>query len=97
MTEKQSESARGRQNEQIGVVVSAKTAKTVVVAIVRLVRHPRYGKTLRRTSRFLAHDLKGAQEGDSVRIVETRPLSRRKRWRVEEIVSRSNVAPVSGA
>ena len=63
--------------------------KTVVVAVVRLVRHDLYRKTVRLTSTFLAHDEKGARKGDTVRIVETRPLSKLKRWRVEEILSRA--------
>src|SRR5438445_219186 len=76
-----------RRNQQVGVVVSAKMQKTVVVAVERLVRHPVYRKTIRRTSTFMAHDEKGAHEGDTVRIVETRPLSRHKRWQVEEILT----------
>jgi small subunit ribosomal protein S17 len=82
---------RGHRNSQVGVVVSAKMQKTVVVAVERLVRHHLYRKTLRRTSSFMAHDDKGARKGDTVRIVETRPLSRHKRWRVAEIVSRALV------
>ena len=78
-----------RRNEQIGTVVKAKMAKTVVVAVERLVRHGLYRKTIKRTSTFMAHDDKGARRGDVVRIVETRPLSKMKRWRVEEIVGRS--------
>jgi small subunit ribosomal protein S17 len=78
-----------RRNEQTGVVVKAKMQKTVVVAVERLVRHGVYRKTIRRTSTFMAHDEKGARTGDTVRIVETRPLSKLKRWRVEEILSRS--------
>lgn len=80
-----------RRHEQVGVVVSAKMQKTVVVAVERLVRHPLYRKTIRRTSNFMAHDETGARKGDKVRIVETRPLSRHKRWRVEEIVTRALV------
>jgi small subunit ribosomal protein S17 len=80
---------RGRRNEQEGVVISAKMEKTVVVAVERLVQHPLYRKTIRRTSRFMAHDEKGAKAGDRVRIVEARPLSRRKRWRVEAILTRA--------
>jgi small subunit ribosomal protein S17 len=80
--------AERRRNEQVGVVVSAKMAKTVVVAVQRLVQHPVYRKTIKRTSTFMAHDEKGAKQGDTVRIVETRPLSKLKRWRVEEIVGR---------
>ena len=78
-----------RRNEQVGTVVKAKMAKTVVVAVERLVRHGLYRKTIKRTSTFMAHDDKGAKRGDVVRIVETRPLSKMKRWRVEEIVGRS--------
>ena len=81
-----------RRNEQVGVVVSAKMAKTVVVAVERLVQHDVYRKTIKRTSTFMAHDEKGAKEGDRVRIVETRPLSKLKRWRVEEIVGQGKVA-----
>jgi small subunit ribosomal protein S17 len=77
------------RTEQVGVVVKARMAKTVVVAVERLVQHDMYRKTIRRTSTFMAHDEKGAREGDRVRIVETRPLSRHKRWRVAEILTRS--------
>ncbi len=90
MTEKKAAAAPPRQRkERTGVVVSAKTPKTVVVAVVRLVQHGFYRKTLRRTSAFMAHDELGARQGDRVRIVESRPLSKRKRWRVAEIVERS--------
>ena len=78
-----------RRNEQIGTVVKAKMARTVVVAVERLVRHGLYRKTIKRTSTFMAHDDKGAKRGDVVRIVETRPLSKMKRWRVEEIIGQS--------
>jgi len=78
-----------RRNEQVGTVVKAKMAKTVVVAVERLVRHGLYRKTIKRTSTFMAHDDKGAKQGDMVRIVETRPLSKLKRWRVEEIIGQS--------
>ena len=80
-----------RRNEQVGTVVKANMEKTVVVAVERLVRHAVYRKTIKRTSTFMAHDEKGAQKGDTVRIVETRPLSRHKRWRVEEILTRGTV------
>ena len=80
--------AKGHRNEQIGKVVKAKMTKTVVVAVERLVQHAVYRKTIRLTSTFMAHDEKGAKEGDRVRIVETRPLSRNKRWRVEEILTK---------
>jgi len=88
MAEQQKDAAR-RRNEQVGVVVSAKMKKTVVVAVERLVRHDVYRKTIKRTSTFMAHDEKGAAKGDTVRIVETRPLSKNKRWRVEEIVAKA--------
>jgi len=71
---------------RVGVVLRAKMQKTVVVAVERLVRHPLYRKTIRRTSTFMVHNEKGAKRGDTVRIVESRPLSKNKRWRVEEIV-----------
>jgi small subunit ribosomal protein S17 len=82
------EAGSGHRNTQIGTVVKAKMAKTVVVAVERLVQHAVYRKTIRLTSTFMAHDEKGAKQGDRVRIVETRPLSRNKRWRVEEILTR---------
>jgi small subunit ribosomal protein S17 len=81
----------GRRREQVGVVLSAKMAKTVVVGVERLIRHDLYRKTIKRTSTFMAHDEIGAKKGDKVRIVETRPLSRHKRWRVEEIVGKTLV------
>ena len=77
-----------RRNEQVGVVVKAKMQKTVVVAVERLVQHGMYRKTIKRTSTFMAHDEKGAKQGDRVRIVESRPLSKNKRWRVEEVLSK---------
>lgn len=81
-----------RQKTRVGRVVSDKMDKTVVVAVERLTRHPLYHKTLMRTKRFMAHDEHEAcQVGDIVRIVETRPLSRHKRWRVVEIISRSSL------
>jgi small subunit ribosomal protein S17 len=81
--------AAPRRAQRVGVVVSAKMQKTVVVAVERFVRHPVYRKTIKRTSTFMAHDEMGAVKGDTVRIVESRPLSRHKRWRVAEIVSRA--------
>jgi small subunit ribosomal protein S17 len=79
----------GRRQERVGVVTTAKMEKTVVVAVERLVRHAFYKKIMRRTSTFMAHDELGAHAGDRVRIVETRPLSRHKRWRVTEILERA--------
>lgn len=80
---------RGRRQELVGTVVSNKMQKTVVVAVERLVAHPLYGRRLRRTSRFKAHDEIGCQVGDRVLIMETRPLSREKRWRVVQILERA--------
>jgi small subunit ribosomal protein S17 len=91
MTEK-TEKAPGRRQERVGVVVSAKMAKTVVVAVERLVRHDLYRKTQKRTSRFMAHDEMGAKRGDRVRIVETRPLSKNKRWRVAEVLGQVSLS-----
>ena len=88
--------AAGHRNEQIGTVVKASMQKTVVVAVERLVQHDVYRKTIKRTSTFMAHDDKGAKQGDRVRIVETRPLSRNKRWRVEEILARGLAEDVAG-
>ena len=80
-------SQRGRRQRKVGFVISGGTEKTVVVAVGRLVPHPRYGKRQRRTSTFLAHDERNeCKVGDQVAIVETRPLSKRKRWRVSEIM-----------
>ena len=72
-----------------GRVVSNKMQKTVVIAVDRLVRHRLYKKIMRRTSKFMAHDELQCNIGDVVRIVETRPLSKQKRWRVVEIVERA--------
>ena len=82
-----------RRTVQVGVVVKAKMQKSDVVAVERMVQHAVYRKTIRRTSTFMAHDEIGAKTGDTVRIVETRPLSKLKRWRVEEIVSRATLQP----
>ena len=80
---------RGRRAEKVGIVASDKMEKTVVVRVDRLVKHPKYRRYVRRTSKFMAHDEQGASVGDKVRIVETRPLSARKRWRVVEIVQKA--------
>ena len=73
-----------------GIVVSAKMEKTVVVAVVDRVQHRRYGKTLQRTKRLYAHDdANDAREGDRVRVTETRPLSKQKRWRLVEVLERA--------
>ena len=81
---------RTSRKTRIGTVVSDKMDKTVVVSIERRVQHPVYGKMVRRTKRLKAHDEKNdAKTGDTVRIMETRPLSKDKRWRLVEIVERA--------
>jgi len=80
---------RGRRAEKIGVVSSDKMEKTCVVRVDRLVKHPKYRRYVRRTSKFMAHNEKGATVGDKVRIVETRPISANKRWRVVEVVQKA--------
>lgn len=80
---------RGTRAQKVGVVASDKMQKTVIVRVDRLVRHPKYRRYVRRTSKFMAHDETGASIGDKVRIVETRPMSARKRWRVIEIVQKA--------
>lgn len=83
-------SAQGARKVRVGVVVSDKMQKTVVVQIERRVPHPVYGKMVTRSKKFKAHDEENsAKTGDTVRIVETRPLSKDKRWRVAEIVERA--------
>lgn len=80
---------RNMRKLQVGKVVSNKMDKTVVVAIETLVRHPLYGKIMKKTKRFKAHDEENqCRVGDKVRVMETRPLSKEKRWRVIEILER---------
>jgi small subunit ribosomal protein S17 len=80
---------RAHRSQKVGTVSSDKMQKTVVVRVDRLVLHTKYRRYVRRTSKFMAHDELGATIGDKVRIVETRPLSTRKRWRVIEIVQKA--------
>ena len=81
---------RNRRKTRIGKVVSDRMQKTIVVAIERLVRHPTYGRYVRRRKNFKVHDEKNeCRIGDVVRFVETRPLSKDKRWRFVEIVERA--------
>jgi small subunit ribosomal protein S17 len=82
-------SGRGNRVQKVGTVSSDKMTRTVVVRVDRQVLHPKYRRYVRRTSKFMAHDDLGATVGDRVRIVETRPLSARKRWRVIEIVQKA--------
>ena len=78
---------RNHRKENIGVVISNKMDKTVVVRVSRKIRHEKYGKVIERTKKYYAHDDSDAvQEGQTVRIMETRPLSKLKRWRVVEVL-----------
>ncbi|MBI4929520.1 MAG: 30S ribosomal protein S17 [Bacteroidetes bacterium] len=84
------ELTRTRRKEKVGLVTSNKMAKSIVVSVERQIKHPKYGKFIKRTSKFMAHDEKNeANIGDSVRIVETRPLSKNKCWRLVEIVEKA--------
>jgi small subunit ribosomal protein S17 len=86
---------RGRRKERTGVVVSNKMDKTVTVKLERVMQHPLYGKSIKRVKQIKVHDGKNAcQIGDTVRIAETRPLSKDKHWRVVEIVKRVGVEMV---
>ena len=81
---------RNVRKERIGVVVSNKMQKSIVVEIERREKHPIYGKFIKKTNRFMAHDEKEeCNIGDTVRIMETRPLSKRKHWRLVEIIERA--------
>lgn len=81
---------RNLRKEKIGVVVSDKMEKTIVIEVLRKVKHPIYGKFVKRTSKFAAHDEKNeCRTGDTVRIMETRPLSKSKCWRLVEIIERA--------
>jgi small subunit ribosomal protein S17 len=80
---------RNLRKVRVGVVTSNKMAKTIVVAVERKVKHPIYGKFVKKTTRFHAHDEKNeCSIGDTVRIMETRPLSKTKRWRLVEVVEK---------
>jgi len=81
---------RNLRKERIGVVTSNKMEKSIVVSIERKVKHALYGKFLKKTSKFVAHDEENScNEGDTVRIMETRPLSKSKNWRLAEIIERA--------
>ena len=81
---------RNLRKERIGVVTSSKMEKSIVVSIERKVKHALYGKFLKKTSKFVAHDEENScNEGDTVRITETRPLSKNKNWRLAEIIERA--------
>ena len=81
---------RNLRKERIGLVVSNKMDKSIVVSVERKVKHPLYGKFVKNSKKFLAHDEKNeCNIGDTVRIMETRPISKRKRWRLVEIIERA--------
>ena len=90
MAEMENESGRGDRKVRVGTVLSDKMEKTVIVGVERRVAHPLYGKQVTRTKKYYAHDEEGqARQGDVVRIVETRPLSKTKRWRLVEVVEKA--------
>ncbi|MDO4217403.1 MAG: 30S ribosomal protein S17 [Bacteroidales bacterium] len=81
---------RNLRKERIGVVVSNKMEKSIVVKVERKVKHPKYGKFVKKSTKFMAHDEKNeCNIGDTVRIMETRPLSKNKCWRLVEIIERA--------
>lgn len=81
---------RNLRKERIGVIVSDKMDKSIIVAVERKVKHPMYGKFVKKTSKFVAHDEKNeCKMGDTVKIEETRPLSKTKNWRLVEILERA--------
>jgi small subunit ribosomal protein S17 len=81
---------RSNRKEKTGVVISNKMTKSIVVSVERKVKHPKYGKFVKKTSTFMAHDEKNeCNVGDTVRIMETRPLSKNKCWRLVEIIERA--------
>lgn len=81
---------RNARKERVGLVVSSKMDKSITVAIERRMKHPMYGKFVKQTTKLMAHDENNdAGEGDTVRIMETRPMSKNKRWRLVEVVERA--------
>ncbi|ACE05633.1 MAG: 30S ribosomal protein S17 [Candidatus Amoebophilus sp.] len=81
---------RNHRKERIGKVISNKGDKTITVLVERKLKHPLYGKFVRRSKKFMAHDAENAcNEGDRVKIMETRPLSKKKRWRLIEILEKA--------
>ena len=90
--------SRGRRKSVIGLVVSHKMEKTIVVQVTRLEKHKKYKKYLRRHTKFYAHDeSREAKEGDTVEILETRPMSKLKRWRFVKVLARAGEATPSAA
>ena len=88
---------RGKKTELVGKVTSAKMEKTIVVEVQRLMQHPKYRRVIRISKKFYAHDEKReAKQGDTVRIVSSRPLSRLKRWRLKEVLTHTASAKKQG-
>ncbi len=81
---------RNSRKERIGLVVSSKMDKSILVAIQRQIKHPIYGKFIKKTTKLMAHDEENtAGEGDTVKIMETKPISKNKRWRLVDVVERA--------
>jgi small subunit ribosomal protein S17 len=94
MAETTEKAVQGRRKEVVGEVVASRMQKTIVVKVTRKKAHPFYGRVIARNKKFYAHDEKNeAHTGDVVRIVETRPLSKLKRWQLKDIVRKSRLAP----
>jgi small subunit ribosomal protein S17 len=94
MAETTAQQAHGRRKEVVGEVVSNKMHKTIVVQVVRKKSHPFYGRVVSKSKKFYAHDEKNqAHVGDVVRLEETRPLSKLKRWRLKDIVRKTTLLP----
>jgi len=84
------ETTRNTRRERVGVVVSSKMDKSITISVKQKIKHPIYGKFVNKTSRFMAHDEENTcNVGDTVKISETRPLSKNKRWRLVEIIERA--------
>ena len=82
--------SEGRRKTLTGIVTSSAPEKTVVVKVERRIPHPKYGKMVRKSKKFMAHDLNNSGEvGDTVKIIESRPLSKKKRWRLVEIIEKA--------
>jgi small subunit ribosomal protein S17 len=89
-TPETAEPTRNARKERVGVVVSDKMDKTITVSVRRQMKHPMYGKYLERSSKLMVHDEENtAGEGDTVRVMETRPISKNKRWRLVEVIERA--------
>ena len=98
MADTQVQQAAGRRKEVIGMVVSSRMQKTIVVQVVRQKSHSFYGRVVSKAKKFYAHDEKNeAHVGDFVRLEETRPLSKLKRWRLKEVIRKAKLAPETAA